>query len=295
VTVYSDNAAGRLHQLITSFRQNATPHPVTQHAIPNAWAAALGSGVIDGPDFLRRLAFAFRLPGEIEREIDKIDQGEYDADLAMRWRGPAFLQAFGSSLFSGETSAQIAEKFDEASLSSLEYCSYVLHRHRPQQVFTDSDLERIRALIGELRAELEGDIGPDDGLREFLQFHADAMAHALDDLALRGPAALEDTFDQAVGAAQRRMDLSARSGESRSAWRKFGELVVTVAAVLQITTSSLALPGLARQGLEGPPPAAQAVVEVVVPQEPGPPAVPVPAEHPNGSRSAPAADGARDR
>lgn len=65
------------------------------------------------------------------------------------------------------------------------------------------------------------------------------------------------------------------------AWKKYKELLATVGAVLQITTAAVLLPGYVHQALEGPPPAAPAVVKVVV-DSPRMPAVPEPA---SGERS----------
>jgi hypothetical protein len=109
--VYSDNAAGRLHELITLFRRNAG-----QSTVPQAWAAVLGISSVESPDLLRRLGYVFRLPAEIEAEIGQVDGGEFDSDLALRWRVtiPAGL---GPALFTGNQSGQIVSRFDDASLN----------------------------------------------------------------------------------------------------------------------------------------------------------------------------------
>jgi hypothetical protein len=54
-----------------------------------------------------------------------------------------------------------------------------------------------------------------------------------------------------VGATSRRTDLTVHTESHSSVWSKFGNLIVAVAAVLQIATSSLALPGQIRQELDG--------------------------------------------
>ena len=262
--MYSDNAAGRLHQLITSFRKNAR-----QQSVPQAWASVLGVDDVTSPELLRRLAYVFRLPDEIQHEIAMVDAEEFDLDLAMRWRlhipdrlGPALL-AVGQA-------NQVSSAITEATLSSLEYCSYVLHRHRPQRVFTTAELDRIKGLISELVAEVKNDSGVGASLRDFLLSHALAMSQALDDVGLRGPSALEDAFDQAVAAPYRRIDLTVRMEEHRGAWAKYQNLIVGVAAVLQIANLAFIVPGQVRQELEGPPPARAPVVRViqVTPNEP---------------------------
>jgi hypothetical protein len=257
VSVHLDNAAGRLHELITTFRRNSGPGTV-----PQAWAAVLGSPSIEHPDFLRRLAYVFRLPEEIERELDEIDEDEFASDVARRWKG-SIAPRLGPALFLGQQSGQVSPGFDDASLTSLEYCSYVLHRYRPQRYISDGEVERIRLLIEELQSEVRGQPNLDPELRKFLSFHITAMQQALLDLAVRGPSALEEALDQAVGATQRRTDLTVKADSNRSVWTKFGNVIIAVAAVLQIATSSLALPSQIRAELEGPSPATPVVVKVI--------------------------------
>lgn len=269
MTVYTDNPAGRLYQLLADFHKRRPDTP-----LPTAWAGVLRMSLAELSDFMARMAPVFRLPDEIETEIGKIESSEYDRDLAMRWHGR--VSEGLSRIFTGQQAGQVAALFDRESLASLEYCSYVLHQYRPQTTFADSDLDRILTLIRELRGEVRQDPGMDPALRDFLLRHADEMERALEDLAVRGPAALEDAFDHAYGAAMRRTDLTAKSEASRGAWRKFGELVVAVAAVLQIATAGIALPGQVRQEIEGPPPPAQ----VQVPQQA--PAASSDTEEPNG-------------
>lgn len=265
MTVYSDNAAGRLHELITSFRQYAG-----QQSTPQAWASVLGVEDVTSPDLLRRLAYVFRLPDEIQHEIAMVDDEEYDGDLAMRWR-KQIPQRLGPALLNGGQSAQVSNGIDEASLGSLEYCSYVLHRHRPQRVFTIGELDSIRELISELVDEAKNDAKMDASLRDFLLYHAFAMSQALDDLGLRGPSALENALDQAVAAPFRRTDLTVRMEEHKGAWSKYEHLIVGVAAILQIVNLALIVPGQVRQELEGPPPAQPPVVKVIqiTPNAPG--------------------------
>lgn len=269
MTVYLDNAAGRLHKLIIDFRSSA----LNNNSIPQAWAAALSVKDIANPDFLRRLAYVFRLPGEIEHEMAKIDEQEYDPDLALRWRGAIRSGVGTASLFSGLPAGQPAANMDDAVLGSLEHCSYVLHRYRPQRVLSKTELDGINELISELITEIqENEDAMDPSLRDFLFFHASEMMHALSDLTLRGPAALEEALDQAVGAGQRRVDLTVRleTEANSGGWTKFLNLLVGVAAVLQIASTSLMLPGQVRQELEGPAPAQASVVKVVPTPDLGP-------------------------
>ena len=240
--------------------------------MPTAWAAALDISNVNDPELLRRLAYVFRLPDEIQAELVLIDDHEYD-DLAVRWLA-TIPGKLGPGLFSNRQSDQLCAEIDDASLFSLEHCSWVLHRHRPQRVFLNPDLDRIRGLISELFDEIRNDGGLEQDLRNFLTYHALAMLKALNDLGIRGPVALEDAFDQARGAAYRRMDLTVHMDSHSGVWTKFQNVIIAVAAVLQIATSSFVLPGQIRQELEGPPPQAPVVMVIEKPVDAN--GVPVP-------------------
>ena len=268
MTVYDDNPAGRLHRLLGDLRTRQDSEPIQA-----AWATLLRVPGDDSAELARCTSQVLQLPAEIEAEVDKIEEGLYDRDLVMRWKEPV-KSTLAATLF---TTGQIRQ-FGDGDMTSLEACNDMLHRLRPQRMLTDSELERITALISELEEELKLDHNIDPELRDFLLIHVQTMARALRDLPIRGPVALEEALDQAVGAGFRRTDLTVRSDTSPSAWHKFGNLIVVIAAALQIAGSSLTLPDQLRQALEAPPPAPAPVIKIIqeMPTEPGvhPPAAP---------------------
>lgn len=144
MTVYSDNPAGRLHQLLTAFRVNVGGHPSAA-----AWVGAVGLPDSNNASELgRRLALVLQLPQEIESELAMVDERDYDRDHVMRWRSNVE-QGLGA-IFSDKPSDQVAGYFDDVSLNSLESCSWVLHRYRPERPVAENDLDRIRELISDL-------------------------------------------------------------------------------------------------------------------------------------------------
>ena len=275
-----DNPADRLHSLIVDFRRNATSGRPSWHT----WAATIGVPINDTAEVLRCLGLVLALPGEIEAELAKVDRANYKPDLARAWQ--KILPTLSSALFTPEQSNQVAAQFDELSLVSLEYCGWTLSTYRQQRPVADSDLKRIRELIGELESELRDSPNIDPELREFLQLRCDEMSRALRDLTIRGPAALADAWDKAVGATVRQSAVVIRRDTAPGAWEKFKEILNTTALVLGTMASAASLAVDAQQALEGPPPPAQ--VKVVV-ESPQPPAEPGsgPVEHPNGARRAP--------
>lgn len=276
---YLDNPAGRLHRLLVLFRQNATNARAWQ-----TWAATFGIQGENFPELARCLGLLLALPGEIESELAQVDPANYPGDILLRWKDK-IVPALVPGLFMAQQADQMAAQFDDASLGFLETCSWTLHRYRQQRPIADSDLERIRKLLNELEAELRDSEQIDAELREFLMRQCNEMSCAVQDMVIRGPAALEDALDRAAGAAYRRKDLARRSASAPSAWRKFGEVIVAVAAALQIATSAIALPGQVKQAIEGPQPPTQVRVVVNEPGRPPTASADTAAQHSNGARA----------
>jgi hypothetical protein len=164
----------------------------------------------------------------------------------------------------------MAAQFSERALDSLETCSYVLHRYRPQPAIPDSDVERIRACINDLEDEILTSEDIERDLRTILLYHTYLMKRALDDLAISGNASVEEAFDEAVGVTHRKADLFVRvkeNPEKKVVWEKWTALLTTVSVALQIGTLPLALEDHSSRQLQSPP-----GVEIVI-EPPGPSAV----------------------
>ncbi len=249
MTVYKDNPAGRLHQLLAAFRDASDQRE---------FARALRVSFNDKNELWRSFTQVFALPDDIRVEISRIDEDNYDSDLALRWQNH-LVSVMGETLFWGEKKPD-SSAFSEFQ-ASLEYCSYVLNKYQPGRIPSEADLEHLKELISDLLTELQDDSPVDADLRDFLRLHAREMEHALNDLAVRGVVPLEEAFDRTLGALNRRVDLTVRSDENPNVWKKFGNLLVAVAAVLQISTSAFILPGQVRQAIEGPQPTQVEVVQ----------------------------------
>lgn len=270
MTVFTDNPAGRLHDLLSAFYRSGGTR--------DQFALALKLPRNDDAGLMRAFASVFALPDDIKNEISQVNEDNYEPDLALRWQGN-LADVMGSTLFWGEKDPD-SPIFTEF-LSSLEYCSYVLHRNRPEAKLSKTDREKLKKLISELLAELADNVSLDAGSRAFLVSHAEAIDNALAELDIRGIVTLEETFDRAIGALNRRADLTVRHDKSPAVWKKFTEVLVAVAAVLQISTSTFMLPGQVRQAIEGPQPT---LVEVVQ-QKPSAPTAPVASDRPNPANS----------
>lgn len=273
MTVYADNPAGRLQALLISFE-----HHSSHKSVLSAWAAALGAPASDLPELFRRLGLVNGLPDQIEAEVGMIDESEYDRDVVVRWRD-VVVPVLGAALMTVNpgTSAQLAERLDAESMRSLKACSALLHRHRAEQTIDEAHVQAIREAIGELEDAAESD--PDDGLefRQFLRNHARAMTQAVNDLPIRGFAALAGAFDLAVGAVvHEELRFRKRGYTRRSGWKKFLKMIVVVAAGLSIPLSVVQMPAAVRSDMSPAPPV-QVVEEVkvieVIEEEPSSPQI----------------------
>jgi len=249
MTVYTDNPAGRLHALLDSFKLNSSQQPVH-----SAWGAVFGvQGDLSG--LLSALGLLVDLPDQVEAEVDRVNPEEFDRDAVMRWK-VQLAPFIRDRLLNNERADQAVAAITEGSMASLESCSFVLHRYRPQRVLSDADIEKIRSLVQELVATIEEELDGEWELLDFLLQHAKAMSRALDHYPIVGTAALETALDQSLGAVARRGgDFAAKEYTRRESWKKFAKLAGAVLVVLQVPTTALQLPGEIRQAIEGPQPA----------------------------------------
>ena len=262
MSVYADNPAGRLRVLLISFKR----HSSDKRPVLSAWAAALGVPATDLPELFRRLGLINGLPGQIQAEVGLIDESEYDRDVVMRWRD-SVVPALGAALMTTNPSmsAQLAKRLDAGSMRSLEACSDLSHQHRAEPPIDETRVAAIRKAITELEDAADSDPDADPEFLQFLRNHARAMTQAVDDLPIRGSAALSGAFDLAVGAVVHEERRFRKSGDTRrSGWKKFLVMIAAVAAALQIPLSVLDMPPAVRSDMGSPAQVQEVtVVEVI--------------------------------
>jgi hypothetical protein len=239
VTVYEDNPAGRLYQLIKKLDRV----PGTT-GVRDAWIAALDArnmAIVS-----RRIVEVLKLPAQIESELQQVDDGLFDRDFAMRWLQPVE-ETFSEMLFSNEQIGS-RKRYGVEAMLSLENASYVLHVYRRESAPSNDDLASIRQLIDEIEkiAAQSGDI--DSDLRAFLLKYARAMRIAVDDYFILGPQAMESAVDEGIGAAIRHGyipneagDDSGAGAERKAAIKKFWGMLTHVALVLSLTANLAAI------------------------------------------------------
>jgi hypothetical protein len=109
----------------------------------------------------------------------------------MRWRD-SVVPALSAGLMTSNpsTSAQLAKRLDARSMRSLGTCSDLLHQHRAEPPIDETRVAAIRKAITELEDSADSDPHAGPEFRQFLRNHARAMTQAVDDLPIRGSAAL---------------------------------------------------------------------------------------------------------
>jgi hypothetical protein len=284
MTVYHDNPAGRLHRVLQGLKE-VNPSSV---AVKDAWASVLNvqEPARQTDKLSRRIVRVFQLPPQISIETENLDDNDFDRQFAMRWYQPVE-KMFAKTLFSTAQIAQVIGSYNEDTLASLEHCSYILHRYRPEPSPSTEDLDSILKLITEIEDEIAGSDDIDAALSEFLLEHVRAMKAAIDDFFIVGARALQERLDQAVGAAVRQPDLMANATngnegpESETVLHKFGALLTRIAVVLSISANLLAIGQAAHADLVNDPPKPPTIENVTIVDEtpPSSPAVsPIPPE-----------------
>ncbi len=210
MTVHLDNPAGRLHRLLSQIKGK----PPNQ-TVPQAWGEVLGVHLDDWAELLRLYALVASMPLEIISELDEIDSSLYPAELARRWYEPirsAFVLDFSRQLKIQTFSAT----FDGESLAYLELCDDLLHRYRHGTQPTDDDLERIRAKIAELEANVAAGPAIDVDLRDFLLKHTRDMARAVREVPIRGSAGIQEAYERGLADVYLlRNEMAERAGPTR--------------------------------------------------------------------------------
>lgn len=182
-----------------------------------------------------------QLPPEIQFQIRELDDQSFDPDLTMRWYGPV-QNALAGSLFMAGQAQHVVAKYGGEDLTSLESCSFVLHRFRREPVPEEDERSAIKEMLDELVAELSENTDLDKSLRDFLLIHARDMSRAFSDFFIIGSAGLRTQYEQVLGALVLRLDVSsyiqeAAKDEADSPGKRFWAILGRIALILSMATN----------------------------------------------------------
>jgi hypothetical protein len=243
VVNHIDNPAGRLHDLLLKLAQKRSVY--FRDALCDIYQVERDNALEVSPVILR----VVQLPDKAKEQVQSLDESLYDAELILKWYQPVRnLLSWSAFSTTSPDAEDLIKTLSADVMLSLEFCSDLLHRYRPEYVLQNEEMQRISDLISELGNEI-ADPAVDPELRAFLLDHLKEMESAIAAFPISGVGALTDALDKTVGSLNRRSDIVVKAEKSQSVWAKFGNLIVVVAAVCQITGAQLALPSLIRQEL----------------------------------------------
>lgn len=144
----------------------------------------------------------------------------------------------------------VQQLYTAEHLALLEACGAVLGKAKLEPRLNPQTIDDLRKQVQELHdAILEASDVPAD-LRSFMLDHLDHILRAIREVALRGPAALTEAVDQAVGSYVTRGLVHRESTNDPAAknWvDQFKKVVASVAAVVSVLGAALALPAAAEE------------------------------------------------
>ncbi|HUY48828.1 MAG TPA: hypothetical protein VMV92_24450 [Streptosporangiaceae bacterium] len=226
---YLDNPAGRLYAILHRIKHFPTPNAGLRDAIPEIL------GITPEPEIVgHAVGEMLRLPSLTRTEVARLAT-QQSKERLLRWV-PNVGNAIGCLLFHpGGTVliGQVAGKYNDGDMTSLEFCSEALHLAMRQPVICATHLQEITAKIIALHRTLMDDSSLDPALRLILMDSAWKMVIACDSYLVTGPGGLRDAYDRAVGAMVNVWPVVAqKQTSSTETWKKVAAVMGAVAALL---------------------------------------------------------------
>lgn len=229
---YLDNPAGRLYEILRRIKGFPRPNAGLREALPEILC-------VDPPlppDVARAVGELLQLPSQAQREVEDLT-GPGSKERLLRWL-PNVTEATNVILFQMTSPpapiGQVADKYNDGDMMSLEFCSEALHLDRPDLEISEDALKTLRMQISELLDLLEADNTLDPELRTLLLRNAREMCWAIQSYDRTGAAGLRAAFYQTTGAIVNNLNLTVRHDCSPRTWDKVIALLNAVAAVINI-------------------------------------------------------------
>jgi hypothetical protein len=195
---HTDNAAGRLHDVLSRFKNRASEQ--SKSRAHNVWRDALGLQTGGSFAVYAEMPRIAKLPDLAERELRRVVNEGDDLDMLLRWRSD--VDVVINTFFSSPTApaANSATLLTDTVMQSLQYAARELHRLAPEPAVDPERGELARQAIDDLLAALHEDDTLDPDARELLLRHAAALQHALALAWVIGVEAVEDALTAFLGA-----------------------------------------------------------------------------------------------
>ena len=192
MTAYTDNAAGRLHNVLAAVKGiTGSVH------LGTAWSSALGIPQEERGRLLEGIARVVLLAGEARSDI--LGAHSEIEELCLRWVGPVDTALQRAHLLE-QGVTEVTKYFGPDHLQSLEIASHQVHMYRPGKPVSEIDKERALELVTQLLEVLNSSSDLDEATKSLLIRHAAAIQLALNLLDVVGAQGLEDAVAGAIGA-----------------------------------------------------------------------------------------------
>lgn len=232
MTAYTDNAAGRLHNVLSEMK-SMSPNTV----LGPTWAGTLGIERNDRRALLDGLAMVAQLAADAQAQVRELGSG--DEEMLLRWVEPVTDAIHKAHLIDGNTGV-MTSCFTDTHLENLEFAAREVHLHRPRRVLSGSDIESARGLVDALLTTLRGADDLDSETLALLIRHAAALQTALNLVGLVGVDGIEDALAGSLGAAII-AGMSSDGAKDSDTWQYFWLAIGRVSTLLLIAQQSYAL------------------------------------------------------
>ncbi|MCU1670653.1 MAG: hypothetical protein JWP40_3580 [Blastococcus sp.] len=189
-----DNPAGRLHSLLTGYRETSNGD---NRSVLAVWADVLGAK--DDTETLLSIAETAGLIPQIEAAVIRSgdeDQEEVFASFAASWASAVL--APGVNLHGGNAFAVAASVEQLAVLGGLS--SFLSATASEGRVPTDAEISDLRGQVQDLINSITEDAELPEEVKRLALDHAYRLAQALDHFRIGGPGAVKAATERLVGA-----------------------------------------------------------------------------------------------
>jgi hypothetical protein len=203
-------------------------------------------------EFARSVGYFIELPDKVVSAVTAAVDPDYDdLDWYLRWKDPVDQVVSRIWNFDSRVEA-VRQAFSAADVMNLEACGQLLNRARIERRIDPSTIEDIRQKTQDLHDALMDAEDLPSNLRTFMIDQLDRIARALREFVIRGPEAMTEVIDGAVGGILR---VGATTTEpitpaTRSWLEKFKAHLAVVSAAVSVTAATLALPAAVDQAVE---------------------------------------------
>ncbi|MEU2004638.1 hypothetical protein ACH47B_26920 [Rhodococcus sp. NPDC019627] len=224
----------------------------------DALAPILGSA--DGVEFARSFGYLIGLPQQVAAAVtNAADPDHDDVDWYLQWR-PTVDRALSQAWAFTSAVHSVQQLYSSNDIIYLEACGNLLGRARIEPRIAPETLDDLWQKTQDLRDDLFNAEDLPADLKSFMLDQLEGILRAFREFIIRGPEALAEAINQAVGATvtSRIMPRIQESPEAQPWWKKFSVQIALITSLIGIPGTVLALPPAYQAAVEAISPSAEA-------------------------------------